>query len=307
MPPHPSQRGTDPEAAARRAHAKRSCRTWTDADGVTGHLHLSGPVRRMARVDNAIRHRADKPLPRRPGRGPPRTVGGLRLRRRHRAAHHPPVTASRCRRGGRQDHRPHRPRALAGAAAVEGETLRDRRDRARPRRHCAGVDGRRLRRRRAHQGRGRPACGPPGPAVQSHPAHRAAVAGPGLCPQGCANRLGLDTTTSKTGPTPTPPAWKPPSGSATPATSSNPAAGAVRTRCRRRMHLHPTRPQAVADAAAAVRRPRRNAARPPDPLPRFPTPGRARSGAGSAPARTRHAVSRRLQAGRSRGDDSHGT
>ena len=51
---------TDPEAAHRRAHAKRSCRTWTDADGVTGHLHLSGPVAEMARVDNAIRHRADK-------------------------------------------------------------------------------------------------------------------------------------------------------------------------------------------------------------------------------------------------------
>ena len=51
---------TDPDAAARRAHATRSCRTWTDADGVTGHLHLSGPVAEMARVDNAIRHRADQ-------------------------------------------------------------------------------------------------------------------------------------------------------------------------------------------------------------------------------------------------------
>ena len=50
----------DPEAAVRRAHAKRSCRTWTDADGITGHLHMSGPVAEMARVDNAIRHRADK-------------------------------------------------------------------------------------------------------------------------------------------------------------------------------------------------------------------------------------------------------
>ena len=50
----------DPDAAARRAHAKRSCRTWTDPDGITGHLHLSGPVADMARVDNAIRHRADK-------------------------------------------------------------------------------------------------------------------------------------------------------------------------------------------------------------------------------------------------------
>ena len=51
---------SDPEAAHRRAHAKRSCRIWTDADGVTGHLHLSGPVAEVARVDNAIRHRADK-------------------------------------------------------------------------------------------------------------------------------------------------------------------------------------------------------------------------------------------------------
>ena len=51
---------SDPEAAHRRAHAKRSCRTWTDADGVTGHLHLSGPVAEVARVDNAIRHRADR-------------------------------------------------------------------------------------------------------------------------------------------------------------------------------------------------------------------------------------------------------
>ena len=51
---------TDPDAAQRRAHAKRSCRTWTDPDGVTGHLHLSGPVAEVARVDNSIRHRADK-------------------------------------------------------------------------------------------------------------------------------------------------------------------------------------------------------------------------------------------------------
>lgn len=50
----------DPEAARRRAHAKRSCRTWTDADGVTGHLHMTGPVANIARLDNAIRHRADK-------------------------------------------------------------------------------------------------------------------------------------------------------------------------------------------------------------------------------------------------------
>jgi hypothetical protein len=50
----------DPEAAARRAHAKRSYRTWTDADGVTGHLHMTGPVANIARIDNAVRHRADQ-------------------------------------------------------------------------------------------------------------------------------------------------------------------------------------------------------------------------------------------------------
>jgi len=50
----------DPEAAQRRAHAKRSCRTWTDADGITGHLHMTGPMATLARLDNAIRHRADK-------------------------------------------------------------------------------------------------------------------------------------------------------------------------------------------------------------------------------------------------------
>lgn len=51
---------TDPEGARRRAHAQRSCRSWTDADGVTGHLHMTGPVAEMARVDNSIRNRADK-------------------------------------------------------------------------------------------------------------------------------------------------------------------------------------------------------------------------------------------------------
>ncbi len=50
----------DPEAAQRRAHAKRSCRTWTDADGITGHVHMTGPVANIARLDNAIRHRADQ-------------------------------------------------------------------------------------------------------------------------------------------------------------------------------------------------------------------------------------------------------
>ena len=64
-----SQRRDRPHAAARRAHAKRSCRTWTDADGVTGHLQMSGPVADIARVDNAIRHGAEK------GSAPARSAG----------------------------------------------------------------------------------------------------------------------------------------------------------------------------------------------------------------------------------------
>ncbi|MFZ6005038.1 MAG: DUF222 domain-containing protein [Actinomycetota bacterium] len=51
---------TNPEAAAQRAQQQRSYRTWADADGVTGHIHLSGPTASIARIDNAIRHRADK-------------------------------------------------------------------------------------------------------------------------------------------------------------------------------------------------------------------------------------------------------
>ncbi len=50
----------DPEATARRVHAKRSYRMWADADGATGHLHLTGPLASVARMDSAIRHRADK-------------------------------------------------------------------------------------------------------------------------------------------------------------------------------------------------------------------------------------------------------
>lgn len=49
----------DPEATARRIHAQRSYRTWTEPDG-TGHVHVSGPSAVIARMDNAIRHRADK-------------------------------------------------------------------------------------------------------------------------------------------------------------------------------------------------------------------------------------------------------
>ena len=143
---------TDPDAAARRAHAKRSCRTWTDADGVTGHLHLSGPVAEMARVDNAVRHRADQTF--RPARaaGPAGARRGLRLRRRGRAAH---------RTGGWRD--PHRrgrtPRSSCGSTTPPSCAVAPSRARpvrspasARPGRHGAGVARRRLRRRRAHQG-----------------------------------------------------------------------------------------------------------------------------------------------------------
>ncbi len=50
----------DPDATARRAHAARTYRTWADADGATGHIHLAGPLASIARIDNAVRHRADK-------------------------------------------------------------------------------------------------------------------------------------------------------------------------------------------------------------------------------------------------------
>ena len=49
----------DPEATRARIHAKRSYRTWVDADG-TGHVHLSGPSDTIARIDNAVRHRCDR-------------------------------------------------------------------------------------------------------------------------------------------------------------------------------------------------------------------------------------------------------
>ena len=50
----------DPDATAARVHAQRSYRTWTDSDGATGHIHLSGPVATIARIDNAVRHRAER-------------------------------------------------------------------------------------------------------------------------------------------------------------------------------------------------------------------------------------------------------
>jgi hypothetical protein len=49
----------DPEATARRIQDRRSYRTWTEPDG-TAHLHLSGPGPTIARIDAAVRHRADR-------------------------------------------------------------------------------------------------------------------------------------------------------------------------------------------------------------------------------------------------------
>ena len=54
-----AQADPDPEATARRIHKCRSYRSWTDADGV-GHLHLTGPASTIKRIDNAVRHRADR-------------------------------------------------------------------------------------------------------------------------------------------------------------------------------------------------------------------------------------------------------
>jgi hypothetical protein len=49
----------DPETRERRIHARRSYRTWTDAEGI-GHLQVSGPVATIARIDNAVRHLGDR-------------------------------------------------------------------------------------------------------------------------------------------------------------------------------------------------------------------------------------------------------
>jgi len=49
----------DPEGTARRIHAKRSARAWYDDDGA-GHLHLTGPAATIARIHNAVRHRAER-------------------------------------------------------------------------------------------------------------------------------------------------------------------------------------------------------------------------------------------------------
>ena len=49
----------DPEATRRRIHARRSCRHWTDSDGV-GHLHATGPSDVIGRMAARIAHQASK-------------------------------------------------------------------------------------------------------------------------------------------------------------------------------------------------------------------------------------------------------
>jgi hypothetical protein len=49
----------DPEATRRRIHARRSCRHWTDSDGI-GHLHASGPADVIGRMAARIAHQASK-------------------------------------------------------------------------------------------------------------------------------------------------------------------------------------------------------------------------------------------------------
>ena len=142
----------DPDAAARQVHAKRSYRSWTDADGITGHLHMTGPMAEIARADNAIRQPRRQGLPRGPRPSPPRAGRGLRLRRHGRAPHpHRPGggPTGGC---GRQDHRPGRPHRPAPRPRRGRGGLRDRRGRPHPRAHRAPLARRRLPRRRRHQG-----------------------------------------------------------------------------------------------------------------------------------------------------------
>ena len=137
------------------------------------------------------------------------------------------------------------------------------------------MDGRRLPRRRAHQGRRRPEGGAPGAQVQGPPSAppcngRTRSVPAKAAPTGSAS----STTTSKTGPPPTPPASKPPNGSATPATSSNPAAGASPNpmRTANAPSPHPTsRPSPTPPPPPC--KPDAAGPEPPDPLPHSPTPG----------------------------------
>ena len=101
--------------------------------GSPGTSTCPGPVAEMARVDNAIRHRADQTFRPGPGRRPAGTRRGLRLRCRRRAPHLQPATGGGAGGGGRQDHRPRRPLRPGPGPGRGGRDLRDRRDRARSR------------------------------------------------------------------------------------------------------------------------------------------------------------------------------
>ena len=193
---------TDPDAAARRAHATRSCRTWTDADGITGHLHLTGPVAEMARVDNAIRHRADQTFrqARAQGRREPAEAyafdAAIELLT-------PPVTATAAPVGAdakiivRVDHT-----ALVRGRTVEGETC-----------EIAGVGPIPVGTVREWlddafiavvltKGEDVQKVVHLGPAVHRHPAHRPAMARPRSVPARAAPTASAwSTTTSRTGPT----------------------------------------------------------------------------------------------------------
>lgn len=49
----------DPDATQRRIHARRSLRSWVDAEGV-GHAHLTGTPSAIGRIMAAVQHRAEK-------------------------------------------------------------------------------------------------------------------------------------------------------------------------------------------------------------------------------------------------------
>ncbi len=49
----------DPEATQHRIHARRSLRSWVDAEGV-GHAHLTGTPSSIGRIMAAVQHRAEK-------------------------------------------------------------------------------------------------------------------------------------------------------------------------------------------------------------------------------------------------------
>ena len=217
----------DPEATRARIHAKRSYRTWTDPDG-TGHLHLTGPSDVIARVDNAVRHRCDRIFrdARNEGRREPTdayafdaaaellTSGGDGT----------PVPAGA---DAKIIVRVDLPALLRGRAGRRRD-LRDRRARPDPGVGRAGVDGRRVPRRRGHQGHRDHQGRAPRAAVHQRAAHRAAVAGPDLRPQGLRQPARPRVRPLRgLGRHPHHPRRGRPSGSAPPATASRPPAGHV--------------------------------------------------------------------------------